>query len=62
MRRTVYTGSALRDIDGITAYIAEASDDRETAERFVATLLSQCSKLAALETMIGRPRANSDQI
>ena len=56
MRKLRYSSAALNDLAEIAAYIAEASQDRTVADRFVGRLMDQCEKLAALPGTLGRPR------
>jgi plasmid stabilization system protein ParE len=56
VRQLVYLASARRDLADIFDYIARESGSRVIGRRFIETLRAQCRKMAALPTILGRPR------
>lgn len=56
MRRLVYPPPARRDFVALRDHLARESTSLAIAQRFVAGLRAQCSKLAALPGVLGRAR------
>ncbi len=56
MRALVYSSRALQDLEDIAQFIAEASGNRDVAERFLAQLTGRCAAIARTAATIGRPR------
>lgn len=56
MRRLVYPPAARRDFVDLRNHLARESASLLVAQRFVAVLRDQCSKLAARPGVLGRAR------
>ena len=56
MRRLVYPPAARRDFVALRDHLARESSSLLIAQRFVAVLRDQCTKLATLPGMLGRAR------
>ena len=56
MRRLVYSARALADLEEIAHFVAQASENREIADRFLAQLTGKCASIARTAATIGRPR------
>lgn len=56
MRRLVYLTAARRDLVDILEFITRESGSLAVGASFTNKLRQQCSKLAALPGMLGRPR------
>jgi plasmid stabilization system protein ParE len=56
LRRATFLASVRADLLDILAYIADASGSVAVAEDFVRRLRAKCHELAALDSVVGRPR------
>ena len=56
MRRLNILDAAKDDLTGIASAIAESSGSVVVAERFIAKIITKCSRMALLRTLLGRPR------
>jgi toxin ParE1/3/4 len=51
-----YSSTALEDLADFAAYIGKTSGSRKIARAFAVALREQCTKLAGLPGILGRPR------
>ncbi|MBV9636198.1 MAG: type II toxin-antitoxin system RelE/ParE family toxin [Methylobacteriaceae bacterium] len=56
MRRLEYTAEARQDLEEIFEYLAIQMGGSDLARSFVERIEAQCSKLASLPGILGRPR------
>lgn len=56
MKQLAYSARALQDLEDIAHFIAEASQNREVADRFLAQLTAKCATIARAGAALGRPR------
>ncbi|MGB8279209.1 MAG: type II toxin-antitoxin system RelE/ParE family toxin [Methylovirgula sp.] len=56
MRRLRYTAAAKQDLNDILEFVTLQSRSADIARSFVGKVRAQCSKLASLPGIIGRPR------
>ena len=56
MRRLVYLAVARRDLKAIHDFVSDSARDHRPADAIVRALRKQCTKLASVQTILGRAR------